>query len=149
MTLEREPLAFSLQFLGAYSTDASYVSSPTVTNITNVHLCQVLRAGSALACLLARILFIRFLYAILVMPFVNTETIVKTAILRVSRLSLTRVSATLNDTLRVSKYFPVQPVSPSKLSLYFFSHSICLLFTARIYLLINIYIFFIFCLIKV
>jgi len=94
-----------------------------------------------LACTRAHILFIRFLYAILVMLFVNMEAIVKTAILRVNGLSLTAVLAMLNGTLRVSKYFPAKPVSPSELSLHFFLRSICLLFVTRMHLLIHMYFF--------
>lgn len=122
---------------GIYSANSSYASSPTVTNVTGV----LLRAGfyepgphsrsRLLTCARARILFIRFLYAILVMPFVNTEAVVKIATLRVSGLSLTRIPTMLNDTPRVSKYFPMQPASPSELSLHFFSRSVCLLYTTR------------------
>lgn len=73
------------------------------------------------------------------MPFVNTEAVVKTATLCVSGLSLTGVPAMLNGTLRVSKYFPAQPVSPSELSFYFFSRSVCLFFMTPIDSLILMY----------
>lgn len=141
LNIGRQPLAFLLPFLGnifcqfficflahRYQRYRRPFTLDFTSQIRTRDLACLLVCASARA----RILFIRFLYAILVMPFVNTEAVVKIATLRVSGLSLTRIPTMLNDTPRVSKYFPMQPASPSELSLHFFSRSVCLLFTTRV-----------------